>query len=114
VIAAVGLVGVLSYSVSQRARELAIRSALGAVRRDLLGLVLRQGLAITIGGLAAGLLASVWLTRLLSTQLYGVQPHDVFTFFTAGAVLLVVGLLASLTPARRAASIDPLRVLRQG
>jgi putative ABC transport system permease protein len=114
VIAAVGLVGVLSYSVSQRARELAIRSALGAARRDLLGLVLRQGLAITIGGLAAGLLASVWLTRLLSTQLYGVQPHDVFTFFTAGAVLLVVGLLASLTPARRAASIDPLRVLRQG
>jgi putative ABC transport system permease protein len=114
VIAAVGLVGVLSYSVSQRARELAIRSALGAARRDLLGLVLRQGLAITIGGLAAGLLASVWVTRLLSTQLYGVQPHDVFTFFTAGAVLLVVGLLASLTPARRAASIDPLRVLRQG
>ncbi|MGB2714688.1 MAG: ABC transporter permease [Vicinamibacterales bacterium] len=114
VIAAVGLVGVLSYSVSQRARELAIRSALGATRRGLLLLILRQGLAVTLSGLVAGLLASVWLTALLSTQLYGVQPHDPLSFFATAGLLLLVGVLASLMPARRAARIDPLRVLRQG
>jgi putative ABC transport system permease protein len=114
VIASVGLIGVLSYAVSQRARELAIRSALGAPRRELLSLVLRQGLAVTVSGVVAGLLASFWLTRLLATELYGVEPHDALTFVATPAFLLIVGGFASLMPARRAAAIDPQRVLRQG
>jgi putative ABC transport system permease protein len=114
VIAAVGLIGVLSYTVSQRSRELAIRSALGAARFQLLALILRQGLGVTIIGLVAGLLASVWVTGLLSTQLYGIQPHDAVTFISTALVVLVVGALASMVPARRAANTDPMRVLRQG
>lgn len=114
VIATVGLIGVLSYTVSQRSRELAIRSALGAPRVQILSLILRQGLVVTVVGLAAGLLASVWLTGLLSTQLYGVQPHDVMTFVSTAVVVLVVGALASLMPAWRAAKTDPVRVLRRG
>jgi predicted permease len=114
IIAVVGLVGVLSYSVSQRMRELAIRSALGARPRELLLLVLRQGLLVTGCGLVAGLLASVWLMRLLATQLYGVRVHDAVTFVTTPVLLLVVGVLASLLPARRAANTDPVRILREG
>jgi putative ABC transport system permease protein len=114
VIAVVGLVGVLSYSVSQRMRELAIRSALGAGQRELLLLILRQGVLVTLSGVAIGLIASVWLTPLLSTQLYGVQPHDRLTFVSTSVLLLVIGVLASLVPARRAANTDPLRLLREG
>ena len=114
VIAAVGLIGVLSYAVSQRSRELAIRSALGSPRLRLLTLILRQGLGVTVIGLAAGLLASVWLTGLLSTQLYGVQAHDVTTFASSAAIVLVIGVIASMMPAWRAAKTDPLRVLREG
>jgi putative ABC transport system permease protein len=114
IIAVVGLVGVLSYSVAQRARELAIRSALGARQHDLLLLILRQGLGVTMVGLAGGLVASVWLTGLVSTQLYGVQPHDLVTFVSTSVLLLAVGAAASLMPARRAARTDPLRVLREG
>ena len=104
VIAAVGLFGVLSFSVAQRTRELAIRAALGASRREIVRLVLRQGLSVTLGGIAAGMLASTWLTRVLSTQLYGVTPHDRLTFALVPLVLLAVGALACLLPARRAAS----------
>jgi predicted permease len=114
VIAAVGLFGVLSYSVAQRTRELAIRAALGAGRGEIVRLVLRQGLNVTLGGIAAGMLASAWLTRVLSTQLYGVTAHDPLTFALAPLVLLAVGALACLLPARRAARVDPLRTLRGG
>jgi putative ABC transport system permease protein len=112
VIAAVGLFGLLSYSVSQRSRELAIRAAVGARRGDILRLVLRQGLGVTVGGLAAGMLASVWLTRLLSTQLYGVTAHDPVSFIAVPLLILASAAVACLLPARRAARLDPLRVLR--
>jgi putative ABC transport system permease protein len=111
-IAAVGLFGVLSYSVSQRMRELAIRAALGAGRRQVFGLVLRQGLAVIAGGAAVGLVAAAWLSELLATQLYGVAPHDGVTFAAVPLLLFVVGSAACLTPALRAARLDALRVLR--
>jgi predicted permease len=114
VIAAVGLYGVLSYSVSQRARELAIRAALGAGRGEIVRLVVRQGLSVTVGGIAAGMVAATWLTRVLSTQLYGVTTHDPLTFVLVPLLLLTVGTLACVLPARRAASLDPLRTLRGG
>ena len=114
VIAAVGLIGVLSYAVSQRSRELAIRSALGAPGVQLFSLILRQGLGVTVIGLAAGLLASVWLTSLLSAQLYGVQAHDAGTFASSAVIVLVIGVFASMMPAWRAGKTDPLRVFRKG
>jgi putative ABC transport system permease protein len=114
VIAGVGLFGVLSYSVSQRSRELAIRAAVGARRTDIFLLVLAQGLVVTVAGLAAGLLASTWLVRQLATQLYGVTPHDTVTFVFVPLVLLVAATLACIVPAQRAARLDPLRVLRGG
>ena len=110
--AAVGLFGVLSYSVSQRSREFAVRTALGAGRGNILRLVLRQGLVVTAAGLVTGLLAAAWLTKLISAQLYGVTPHDTVTFTVVPLLLLFVSGLASLIPAWRAATIDPLRVLR--
>jgi putative ABC transport system permease protein len=113
-VAAVGLFGVLSYSVSQRLRELAVRVALGARGADILRLVLRQGLVITVAGLLVGMFASAWLTRLLSTQLYGVTTYDPLTFVVVPLVLLIVGTVACFVPARRAACLDPLRVLRGG
>jgi predicted permease len=114
IIAAVGLFGVLSYSVSLRSRELAIRSALGATRGDLLRSVLRQGLTVAIGGAAVGTLASAWLTGLVSAQLYGVTPNDPLTFVGVPIALIAIALLACLLPALRAARLDPLRVLRAG
>jgi putative ABC transport system permease protein len=112
VIAAVGLYGVLSYSVTERSRELAIRSALGARRADILRLVIGQGLTVTIAGLAAGMAAASWLTRLLASELYGVVPHDAFTFAAVPVLLLAIAALACFLPARRAADLDPLRVLK--
>ena len=114
VIAGVGLFGVLSYSVSQRSRELAIRAALGARRLDIFRLVLLQGVVVTLAGLAVGLGVSSWLTRQLATQLYGVTPHDTLTFVLVPLVLLLASAVACVVPARRAARLDPLRVLRGG
>jgi putative ABC transport system permease protein len=111
-IAVVGLFGLLSYSLSQRSRELAIRAALGAGQADILRLVLRQGLTVTVAGVAGGVVASAWLARVLSTELYGVTPHDTLTFVVVPLLLLFVGVLACLVPARRAARLDPLRALR--
>ena len=112
IIAGVGLFGVLSYTVAQRRREIGVRAALGATARDIIVLVARQSLAIVAAGLAVGLLASAWATRLLGTLLYGVTPHDAISFAVVPAVLVVVALAATLVPARRAARVDPARVLR--
>jgi predicted permease len=112
-LSAVGLCAVLSYTVTQRAGEIGIRMALGAARRDVLALILRNGLAISTAGLIIGLIVSAVLTRQLSGILYGVSPLDAMTFGVVSAVLLFVSIAASLPPALRAANVDPMRVLRE-
>jgi predicted permease len=111
-IAAVGLFGVLSYTVAQRSRELSVRTALGARPSDIVRLVLRDGMIVTAAGLAVGLGAAFALARSVSTFLFGIQPHDVLTFAAVPAVLIVVAAIACVVPARRAASVDPLQVLK--
>jgi putative ABC transport system permease protein len=111
-IAGVGLFGVLSYSVALRAREIGVRMALGAQVRDIVGLIVGQSMAIAGAGLTAGLVASYWITGALQKFLYGVTPHDAVSFGAVAAVLLLVSVLASIVPARRAAGVDPVKVLR--
>jgi putative ABC transport system permease protein len=111
-LASVGLYGVLSYGVSQRRRELGVRAALGAGRADLVRLVLRDGLALTLVGVAIGLGAAAALTRLMEAVLFGVTPLDALAFTAAPVVLLPAAVAACLLPAFRAASIDPAVALR--
>jgi ABC-type antimicrobial peptide transport system permease subunit len=111
-IVGVGLFGILSYTVALRAREIGVRAALGAQTRDIVALVLRQTIAIAGVGLGAGLIASFWLTGTLQKFLYGVTPHDLLSFTAVAALLLIVAVLASIVPARRAARVDPVKVLR--
>jgi putative ABC transport system permease protein len=111
-LASVGLYGVLSYSVSQRKRELGVRAALGAGRTDLIRLVLRGGLAVTAMGLALGMIGAAALTRLMQAALFGVTPLDPVSFMAAPFVLLPVAFVACWLPAARAAAIDPCDALR--
>lgn len=112
-LAAFGLYSVLGYTVTQRRREIGIRMALGAGRRDVLMLVIKRGCALVGAGVLLGLLAAATTTRILESLLFGVTPADPVTFSAVAAVLLTVGLLACWLPARRAVGIDPLEVLRQ-
>jgi len=112
VLAAVGLYGVMSYSVSWRTREIGIRMALGAKRADVLRLVVRQGMTMTLIGLALGLVGAFSISRVLRGLLHGVSPTDPLTFVAVSIVLLVVALLACLVPARRATRVDPIIALR--
>ena len=112
VLAAVGLYGVMSYSVSWRTQEIGIRMALGANRTDVLRMVVRQGMMMTLIGLALGLIGVIALSRVMAGMLYGVSPTDPFTFTGVSIVLLVVALLACLIPARRATRVDPIVALR--
>ncbi|MGJ5817508.1 ABC transporter permease [Paludibaculum fermentans] len=111
-LAALGLYGVLSYVVNLRRSELGVRMALGATTRDILTLVLRQGLVLTLTGTAAGLAVSLLITRLMQSLLYGVKPLDPQTFAAVPAVLIVVALAACYLPARRAARVDAMLALR--
>jgi putative ABC transport system permease protein len=112
ILASVGIYGVVSYSVSQRTHEIGVRMALGAARSDLLKLVIGQGLGSAIIGAGIGTAASLALTRLLQTMLFGVKPTDPATFFLVGLLIVGVALLASYVPARRASKVDPIVALR--
>jgi putative ABC transport system permease protein len=112
VLAAVGVQGVLAYLVSQRVREIGIRIALGATRQQVLQRFLRQGLTMALSGLGAGWIVSLISVRWLKSFLFGVPAHDFTTHALVGITVLVVALLATLLPARRAASIDPMQALR--
>jgi putative ABC transport system permease protein len=111
-LAAIGLYGVIAYSVVQRTHEIGVRMALGAVRADVMRLVLGEGLVIAAAGVAIGLAGSAMLTRLMASQLVGITPRDPLTFAGGGLLLLGVALFASYVPAWRAARVDPIVALR--
>jgi putative ABC transport system permease protein len=112
VLAAVGIYGVMSYSVAQQTREIGIRMALGAQRGDVLKMTVKQGLKLVAVGLACGLVIAFILTRVMATLLFGISATDPFTFLSISLVLLAVALLASYIPALRATKVDPMIALR--
>lgn len=112
ILAAVGIYGVISYSVSQRTHEIGIRMALGAERRDITRLVLREATELALIGVSLGVLAALGLTRLITSLLFGVSPTNPLTFFAVSLILTAIALLACYVPARRATRVDPMGALR--
>ncbi|MGH9575140.1 MAG: ADOP family duplicated permease [Candidatus Acidiferrales bacterium] len=112
VLACIGLFGLLSYEVARRTRELGIRMALGAQRRDLLRLVVGQGILLVLVGTGIGIGAAIGVTRFMSAMLYGIHPDDPLTFAGVAVLLMLVALLACYIPARRAMRVDPMVALR--
>ena len=113
-LAGIGLYGLLSYMVVERTLEIGVRMALGARKAEVLRMVVRHGLMLTLAGLGLGLAGSALMTRLLAGMLYDIQPSDGVTFAVTTGTLLVVGLAASSIPAYRAAQLEPLKALREG
>ena len=111
-IAATGIYGMLSYLVVERTSEIGIRMALGAQRRNVLLLIVSDGMKLAAIGAAIGLAAAIVLTKLMGSVMFGVPPPDAFTFITVSAGALAVALLACYIPARRATKVDPLVALR--
>ena len=111
-LAAVGLSGVVAYFVGLRTREFGVHLALGAERRDVLKLVVKQGMRLSLPGVVIGLVAALGVSRVLSSLLYGVRPTDPITYIAVALVLTAVTLLASYLPARRATKVDPMVALR--
>ena len=111
-LAAIGTYGILSYSVSERTKEIGIHMALGATRGSVLGMILGQGMRLTTVGLVAGLIASFGLTRLLQAQLFNVRPTDPATLATVTGFIAVIAFVACYVPAQRATRVDPMVTLR--
>ena len=111
-LAAAGIYGVMSLNVNSRVQEFGIRTALGARPRDVLGLVLKNGMRLAVVGIALGVGGALWLTRFLESLLFGVKPIDPPTFAASVLLLAAVALLACYMPARRATKIDPMVALR--
>ncbi|MCA1658891.1 MAG: FtsX-like permease family protein, partial [Verrucomicrobiaceae bacterium] len=111
VLAAIGIYGVVAYSVAQRTREIGIRMALGARRQDVLKLVIAQGMAMTAVGVVIGLIGALVLTRVTANLLFGVGATDPVTFAVISLLLILVAFLACYIPARRAANLNPMSAL---
>ena len=111
-LAVIGLYGTLSYMVTQRRHEIATRMALGAQQRDVLKLIIRQGMVLVIIGIGSGLLLAYLLTRLVASLLYNVSPNDPLTFAGVSLLIALISLLASFVPAYKAAKVDPIKILR--
>jgi putative ABC transport system permease protein len=111
-LAAIGIYGVLSYSVTQRRKEIGIRMALGARPKNVLFMILRQTMMISVLGMLTGIMASLLLSRFLRSLLFRIQPVDPALYVCTAALAIVVAFLASSIPAKRAAALDPLRILR--
>jgi predicted permease len=111
-LAAIGLYGTMAYSVTRRTREIGVRVALGAKPADVLGMVIRQGITLTLIGIAIGVLAALGATHLIASMIYGVTPYDPLTFVAVAAILSIVAFAACYIPARRAMRVDPMVALR--
>ena len=112
ILSAIGLYSVLAFAVRTRTREIGVRIALGAQRADVMNLILREAMWVTISGVAGGLLAATAAAGLLKAWLYGVQARDLTSFVIASAVLLITALVAAYLPAHDAAKVDPMAALR--
>jgi putative ABC transport system permease protein len=108
----IGIYGVFSYLVAQRTREIGLRVALGAQRRDVLVLVMKEGAKFSLAGIAIGLLSAVFVSRSMASQLYGVSPLDPLTYLAVALVMTAVAFLACYVPTRRAMRVDPAIALR--
>jgi putative ABC transport system permease protein len=111
-LSAVGIYGVVAYSVVQRTHEIGVRMALGAAATDVLRLILTEGIAVAVAGVALGLVGAAALARVMTTLLFGITPRDPLTFGAGAGLLLLVAILASYVPARHATRVEPVTALR--